>query len=402
MVEESRRRPKGTGSITRLGPGRYKVFFYLTPDKYGQRHRTSRTFSDPDDTTARQLAERELRKHLVESDEGKRPTPRGRTVGDALEVWLRDIATISVQPTTLERYEGLAERHLKPGLGKEQLRTLQPADIQRVIAEMTAKGLSLSTVRQAVIVLRQALQNEVNNDRLGANPAAPDRLKLRPTAGRRKLHRPLTGEESLALINAAAGSPLELPVLIGLYTGLRRGEIVALRWRDIDLESALLTVREAAQRIKGAEGGMATTTKEPKTDSGQRVVGLPADAVQRLKQAKLARRNFYMENGRPFSDAEFIVIDAARHMVTPNSITKRFETFARGQGFSGLRFHDLRHTYGSLMNASGVDPRTIADLMGHSTPSFSMERYVHSYDETKADAVRGAGRCDFQAAKRDA
>ncbi len=138
---------------------------YPAAEGNGQHH-TARAWPIP---TARQLADRELHKHLYESDEGKRPTPRGRTVGDALTVWLRDIAAISVQASTFERYDGPIERHLKPELGADQLRTIRLADVQRLIARMTVKGLSLSTIRQTVVVLRHALQNEVNNDRLSAN-----------------------------------------------------------------------------------------------------------------------------------------------------------------------------------------------------------------------------------------
>jgi integrase len=243
-----------------LGPGRYKVFFQLPSDKYGRRSRTSRTISDSDDATARDLAERELRKHLVATDEGHAPASRGRTVGDALDEWLRDIATIRVQATTLERYEGLIDLHIRSELGRTQLMNLRPADIQRLVALMARKGLSHSTVRQTVVVLRQALQNEVRNDRLSANPATPDRVDMPTNRKPRKLHRPLTPAEARKLIDAAVGLPLELPVLLGLCTGLRRGEIVCLRWRDVDLEDGRLTVREAAQRVKGEDGRRTITT----------------------------------------------------------------------------------------------------------------------------------------------
>jgi integrase len=114
-------------------------------------------------------------------------------------------------------------------------------------------------------------------------------------------------------------------------------------------------------------------------------------AFERLKAAHARRAKLYLSSGWRFDDAELIVMSPDRGMVTPNSITKRFETFAVRQGFKGLRFHDLRHSYGSLLNAEGVDPRTIADLMGHSTRGFSLERYVHSYDESKAAAARALG-----------
>jgi integrase len=292
------------------------------------------------------------------------------SVGAFLEGWLTEVAQVTVRPRTYVSYRYIVGIHLTPGLGHLSLETMSPADVQGFLNAKAASGLSPRTVGYLRGVLRGALGHAERTDLVTRNVA---RLARPPRIPRRRVS-PLSVEEVRTFLATIRGDRLEALYLVALGVGLRQGEILGLRWSDVDLERGTLTVRHALARIDGR-----LELVEPKSVTSRRVVPLPGF----VRDALLAHRDRQATEALPlrpappdpFADLAFMTSHGTP--LDGITITRRFQRLLANAGLPRQRFHDLRHACASLLLAQGVPARVVMETLGHSEISLTLNTYSH-------------------------
>jgi integrase len=292
------------------------------------------------------------------------------TVGAFLEAWLTDVVRLSVRPRTYASYQYVVRLHLAPGLGHHRVAALSPADVQAFLNAKAASGLAPRTVAYLRGVLRGALGHAERMDLVNRNVARlarPPRIPRRPVS-------PLSVEQARTFLAAIRGDRLEALYLVALGCGLRQGEILGLRWPDVDLDAGTLTVRHALARIEGE-----LVLVEPKSATSRRVVRLPAC----VREALIAHRVRQAQESLPLRPepgdvfAELVFTTTLGTPLDGISVTRRFQRILVAAGLPRQRFHDLRHACASLLLAQGVPARVVMETLGHSEISLTLNTYSH-------------------------
>ncbi len=319
---------------------------------------------------ARSAARHRLRDALGPDAAAEPAAAEELTLGAFLEDWLADVVRLSVRPRTLVSYRYIVANHLTPGLGYIGLAALSPADVQALLNAKMASGFSPRTVAYQRGVLRQALGHAERMGLVGRNVA---RLARPPRIPRRQVT-PLSPAEARTFLAAIGGDRYEALYLVALGCGLRQGEILGLRWPDIDLAAGTLRVRYALARVDGR-----LVLDEPKSATSRRVVQLPAIVAGALA-AHLARqaaevRPRLPEAPHPFAELVFTTIKGTP--LDGISVTRRFQRILVRTGLPRQRFHDLRHACASLLLAQGVPARVLMETLGHSEIGLTLNTYSH-------------------------
>jgi integrase len=185
------------------------------------------------------------------------------------------------------------------------------------------------------------------------------------------------------LLKAVEGSALHLPVLLAATTGMRRGEILGLRWQDVDLDAATLGVRQSLEETKTG-----LVFKPPKTQKGRRSVALPLMTVEVLRRHRVEQAEARLASGRVYQDHGLVIARANGEPIRPSTVTKAFEDLARNAGLQGTRFHDLRHTHATTLLRHGVHPKVVSERLGHSTVGITLDVYSHVLPGMQEEAAR--------------
>ena len=274
------------------------------------------------------------------------------TVAQWLDVWLSDIKGFDgTRPRTLTLYEGLAERYVKPVIGGVRLDKLTPAHVQRLVTETrngrTSRGTppSASTLRHVYKLIRNALGDAYRMELVSRNVAM--QVKAPPIDRQRRVG--LDVAEAERLFEVISGERLEALYVLALTTGLRRGELLALRWDDIDFGSRQLRVCRAMQRVGGK-----LQVVEPKTGSSRRTVVLPRLAVRHLQEHRKRQDAERQALGEAWREHGLVFASSVGTPVEPRNVNRRWDELRRRAGLDWLRLHDLRHGCATLLQVSGV------------------------------------------------
>lgn len=275
--------------------------------------------------------------------------------------------------STFERSVSIYNSHFKDSsIGDTILRDIKTIHLQEFINEKT--DLSKSTMLKIKQLLNSAFISAINNNMIRINPVSG--LKLPNSKNEIKEIEILTREEQNKYVNALRGI-YRLILLTALYTGMRMGELLALKWENVDLDGYEINVVETSKRVKKynneGEGINTVITKKPKTSSGERIIPLPMFIVEMLVELK--KDKGYV----------FITSDGTR-MSDSNLRRANFENCKRA-GIRNISLHALRHTYATRLIENGVDIKTVSELLGHSSVEITLNTYVHSSDTSKRSAV---------------
>ena len=290
-----------------------------------------------------------------------------QTLGNYLSGWLADVEP-SLRPRTWLRYEQLVRLHTLPDLGAVPLARLSPQQLQRLYASSLQKGLSPASVIHLHAVLRRALGQALRLGLVARNVAL---LAVPPRLARREMTT-LSPEQARQLLQAAAGDRLEALYTLALSTGMRQGELLALRWRDVNLGSGALRVVGTLQQTPHG-----FRVCEPKTARSRRQVLLTQTAVSALRRHRARQAEERLLVGPAWGSDDFVFTTEAGEPESGPNVTHRFYTFLARSGLPHIRFHDLRHTAATLMLARGVHPKVASEMLGHSNISVTLDLYSH-------------------------
>lgn len=332
-------------------------------------------------------AQKRLHELLHTLEQGAYVKPSRLTVAQFLDEWLRDYVRTNTAPRTAERYEEIVRVHLIPALGSLPLSALQPQHIQRYYAEALASGrrdgkggLSPRTVHHHHRVLYGALRHAVKHGIIVRNPAEA----VDPPRPRNKEITMIGPSDVLRLLDRAKATPYYAAFFTKVYTGLRRGELLGLRWCDVDLEMAELSVMQSLHQLHNRQ----YVFGQPKTRQSRRQVALPPTLAILLWEHRAKQEEARKLLGKSLAPTDLVFSHPDGTPLRPDSVTRAFKMIAQSVGLHGIRLHDLRHAHATLMLRQGVHPKVVSERLGHSSVAITLDTYSHVLPGLQEAAAR--------------
>jgi integrase len=321
-------------------------------------------------------AERELRERLRSLETGGYVKPQRTTVGEYLGHWVQTYATMQTSPRTAEGYRAIVGRYLIPALGGILLSQLQPQHLEKYYADALSHGrldgkggLSAQTVLHQHRVLSQALSQAVKQGLLARNVAE---AVAAPRPGRLQMATLSSGDVP-RFLDAARQTPYYVLFYAALYTGMRRGELLGLRWCDIDLGKASISVVQTLHRL--SKGGF--LIREPKSPHSRRLVALSPSLTELLRRHHAEQEAERVVLGRSLAGEDLVFAHSDGSPLDPSTVTHAFGKLIRKAALPHVRFHDLRHTHATLMLKGGVHPKIVSERLGHANIGITLDTYSH-------------------------
>lgn len=399
----SRRRANGEGTISPRKDGRYEVKAYVltTSGRLERKSAYARSYDE---------ARKKFTELLSQSDKGIPVASGSWTVAEYLTYWLQHVVREERRPKTYQGYESVVRLHLIPGLGKKRLAKLTAREVRVFITqvreacqcckhdddaerdtprccamkppECCQSKLSARMVQSIHAVLRNALECAMREEIIPRNVAK----LVKVSTPRYKINRGLTTTQARAVLRAAAEHRLYVLYVLALCLGLRRGELLGLRWIDIDLDGENLEVVQTLQRVGGQ-----LRFVQPKTDDSARTVPLPKFCVRALREHRKCQ---FAERSHAWSDWDdhgLVFCSRRGTPMEPDNLRRSWGTIRQAAGLGPVRFHDLRHTAVTLLLDLGVPPHIVREIVGHSDIEVTMTIYAHVSLDDKREALRKLG-----------
>lgn len=305
----------------------------------------------------------------------------GATLGHLLDEWLKECERVDLSPSTLRNYKGVINKHIRPALGKVKLNRLGAKHLDDLYGSLKKSGRSPKTIHNVHAVLSAALHQAVRWGWVRYNVA--ERAKP-PKVSQRRINAPSVKVIHDVIDEAERRDPRVAPLfMLGALTGMRRGELCALRWSDVDLERGVVDV---SRSIVVDFGGLAE--KSTKTDR-DRKVALDPVGVALLRHHRATVEGWNAQAGSTLADDAFVFSPfvEAKTPFRPDNVTNFFIRVRDTVGAPGLRLHDLRHFTATQLIHAGMDIRTVAEFLGHSDPSLTLRVYSHAIEERNRAAA---------------
>jgi integrase len=303
------------------------------------------------------------------------------TLSDYMESWL-GITKTAVKPKTYEQYHQIAHQYIIPAMGRMKLKDIRPDQIQTIYTDRLKQGSSARLVVMIHAVLHRSLNQAMKLGLIGRNPAsAVTRPKLQ-----HKEMQTLDDTQVRNLLLAAKGSRYEALYQLAVATGMRQGELLGLRWSDLDWDNRRLRVQRQLQRIEH----QGLVYSEPKTKAGRRGIVLGKSTIEKLRthnELQQLERHFA---GKRWQENDLIFPTTVGTPNEPSNLIKQFKILLKQAGLPDIRFHDLRHTAATLMLQQGIHPKVVQERLGHSNISMTMDIYSHvlpSMQDEAADKI---------------
>lgn len=328
----------------------------------------------------------EVRKKMTATqraiDNGTYQAPDKTTVSQWLDTWMETFCAVKVKPLTYSTYNVAIKNHIKPSLGALRLQAVRGVHVQKLYNRMTADGLSAKTVKNVAAILHKAFSVAVKQGLMQANPC--DAAEL-PKAMHKEIT-PLTDSEIPLFLEAIKGHPFEGAYALCLFAGLREGECLGLSWDQVDFEARRITISQQLQKEKkkGARYYIAPSTKSGKP----RQIEPPEIAFEYLRTERRRQTEKRLAAGELWSNPDNLVFtdELGHHFAIP-TFYERFKRIAASIGRADARPHDLRHTAATVAIAAGADIKSVQDLLGHATASFTLNVYAHTSEQMKKDTA---------------
>jgi integrase len=394
------RRSQGSGSVyQRASDGRWISVVDLgwVEGKRKRKYFVSRTQDE---------ATRKLNRALGEYGRGALMAADRTTIAEYMTAWLEDSARHNLRDHSYRNYKSVIDTHIIPHIGNRRLDQLTPQHVQAMINSLSKSGLSPRSVQSVRAVLSAALKDAMKLGIVWRNVATLVRMPpIKPYEGS-----PLSPQEARQLIRHLEGNPLEALVTLSLALGLRQGEVLGLRWQDIDLDSQTMRIQQ--QYIAGAKitpltdedmAALATMTPtertkfhlkryaprfaSPKTDRSRRPLPIPAPVIPLLKRHKTDQIQDRLLAGERWIDLGLVFTSVTGGPMDPSRLSRQFTALFKPAGLEPRKFHDLRRSCASLLAAWNVPAPVVRDILGHSDINVTLNVYTRTFSDDIRSAV---------------
>ncbi|MFF4744020.1 tyrosine-type recombinase/integrase [Streptomyces sp. NPDC001268] len=370
MASQRKRNPNGAGTITKRKDGRYQAAVYVL---------------QPDGTRARKFAygktwaecDAKRRERLDKVDQGVPVPTKSAKLSEWLPYWLENIIKPRRKRTTFAKYEVHVRLYLVPVLGSKRLESLSVADVRRLLVQLEKKTTA-ATAKEAHRVLRTALTAACREELVTRNVAT---LVEPPSVDTREMS-PWSLDETLDFLGAARKDPLYAAFVLAIALGFRRGEIVGLRWENLDLDKREIRVRTQRQRVRGE-----AYEDDPKGRRRKQTLPLPAICVAPLRWQRMRQAAQRDRAGADWKETGYVFTTRTGQPIEPRNLYRSFTRVADSAGLRVIRLHDARHGCATLLTAAGVAPRVVMEILGHSQIAVTMNVYAHVVQDTQREAV---------------
>ena len=291
-----------------------------------------------------------------------------------------------VKPSTLHSYQRNLELHVLPSLGAKRLQQITPTMLTTLYASLASDGrngarLSAKTISYIHAIVHKVLADAADADLVARNVA--DRAKPpRPARVTTREIQSWTADELGQFLTCVAGTRLEAVWRLAAMTGMRRGEVLGLRWSDLDLDAARLSVRQALVAV-----GYEVLISTPKSHVA-RVIDLDAETVVKLREHRTRQGQERTEWGMDYRDQDLVVAKENGDPIHPHTFSQSFERAIEHAGLRRIRLHDVRHTHATLALQAGVPVKVVSERLGHESPAFTLKQYAHVLPGMQAEAAR--------------
>lgn len=365
------------GQLVPRGERTWLVRIFLGRDSSDHRRYYNRTVHG-----TKKDAQAVLNSLLTDNDRGTLIEPSRETLDSFLDRWLSDVASVKVRGNTLEQYRQTLKLYVRPVLGRVRICDLELQDFNRLYRGMEERGLSGRTVRLTHAVVSGALEHAVSKEQtLLRNPARRAEL---PRARKPKVLA-LTANQLARLRAVASKDTHGVVFLFAVATGMRPSEYLALRWKDLDIETCTATVVRSIHRA----GRGKWRFEEPKTPSSRRKVKFPLTIAKALRVHRASQAKQRIAAGAAWQDHDLVFCSEIGTPINVQNLKNRaFKPIIEKAGIpASTRLYDLRHTMATLLIEEGIDMRTVSDRLGHSSVATTLGMYVHPPTEMQAKAA---------------
>lgn len=305
--------------------------------------------------------------------------PTNLTFADVLNMWMDNIVKLNCEASTIHGYSNIINKHMIPYFGQIKLKDLRTHHIQSYYTHLvTEKNLKGSTVHkhQANIscALKYAMDNEMVFRDVSKSAKPPKKQDFEAT--------PYSGELLQNMLKEVSGNKIELPIYIASYLGLRRGEIMGLKWENIDFDKRVLKIIKTRLQV-----GKNQVYKGPKTKQSERSFVIPDGLYNILIKHKALQEYYKNLLGREYKDTGYVYVKNDGTKYAPNTLTDQFGDFLKRSKLKIIRLHDLRHTFASILHEHGVDLLEISQALGHADIETTIRIYLHLFDKTHVKSM---------------
>ncbi|MGB8345096.1 MAG: tyrosine-type recombinase/integrase [Ktedonobacteraceae bacterium] len=362
------KRGHGEGSIYQRKDGRWAASISVEGGK-------RKTFYG----ATRKEVQEKLRIALNEQKQGILATGPQQTVKQYLEQWFEDVHKPTLRITSYARYGTLLRKHILPVIGHIQLQKLTAQQVQALYTRKVKEGMAPKTIQNIHGLLHKALDNAL---KWGLVPRNVCDAVSTPRLAHHEIH-PLTKEQAQQLVEEIRGHQLEALIVVALVTGMRQGELFALRWQDISFDDKTLQVCRTVSHLTR----FGYVENEPKTSRGRRMIVLPAFIIDLLKQHRERQAQARLKAGNKWIDKGLVFCNTHGDYLHPDYLMLRFHRLFDELGLPRIRFHDLRHSAATILLSIGIHPKVVQELLGHSQIGMTLDIYSHVLPSLQKEAM---------------
>lgn len=323
-------------------------------------------------------AERALAEKIAEINRGDYIEPSKITVREFFDMWLQDEVKPNRKTSTFDTYRSQLRTHVIPEIGKIPLNKLATIHIHRLLKSLLDKGVSPTTAKYNIRTVKVALTWAVKMQLIPKNPAANIETSNRPSGSEIKVW---TDNEVIQFLQEARGSKFYPAFYLAITTGMRIGELLGLKWSDVDLERGVISIRRTLQRT--SEG--LRLVEQTKTAQSRRLISISPSAVEVLKKYRIKQKEEMIRYN--YLDTDLVFTSRNGKPIEPRNLRDYFANIIKKAGLPPIRFHDLRHTHATLLLQQGVHPKIVSERLGHASIRITLDTYSHVIPSMQKEAA---------------